>query len=105
MKIIGPCGGPLAVWREVKSPPKVGWCGSVAQELGQSTKAVIALRRALAMNPKDEARVRLELAKQLMAGGERAQAMREVANVLTREPWNVDAQKLDKELREATPPQ
>ena len=84
-----------------------GWLvrASVAQELGQPSKAVIALKRALAMNPKDEVKVRLELAKLLMAGGERAQAMREVANVLTREPWNVDAQKLDKELREASAPQ
>ena len=81
-----------------------GWAvrASIAHELGNDTDAIIAMRRAITMDPRFED-LRLELAKALMQQGDWPQAMREIKTVLTRQPWNEQAKSLEKQLKEALP--
>jgi tetratricopeptide (TPR) repeat protein len=79
-----------------------GWAvrASISHESGNTTDAIIAMRRAMAMDPKYED-LRLEVAKALTEQGDLVQAMRETVAVLTRQPWNEQAKSLEKQLKEA----
>lgn len=72
----------------------------VYQEMDEENNAIAALRRAMAMEPRYES-LRLQLAKVLLRVGDRAQAARELDQVLAREPSNMEAKELGKEILRA----
>jgi tetratricopeptide (TPR) repeat protein len=90
---------------QTTEPTADGWMARAAvyEELNDDAHAIAALRRAMDKNPAKYEVARIELVKVLVKMGDRAQARRELEGILTKEPWNTEAKRLDKELSGSRP--